>query len=228
MLADEPKLHWCWIDMRPRQRRRVAVVFTYAFLLIVPIAMSDYSSHPGWAIAGLIAGMETFVWLSVMRRNGIVKRFEPKSSMRIKGMGDVVFVEGLDQWAQYFYGAPNFDAASPAQQDELLSRFKPGKRLFPAKRAVSDTPWLDERELKERDSAERWTARQVMVVLYACAGIYTSWAINQRPVHPLEVATVFVMCGVALQTLPRARVLWTESDPRDMPGELALIEQADI
>jgi hypothetical protein len=37
----------------------------------------------------------------------------------------------------------------------------------------------------------------------------------------------FAICGVALQTLPRARVLWTEPDPRDVSGELSLVEQAD-
>jgi hypothetical protein len=156
-----------------------------------------------------------------------VKRFEPQPPLRVKGMGEVVWVEGLDQWARYFYDAPSFDAANPAQQDELLSRFKAGKRLFAAKRTETDTPWLDEREVKERDSAERWTARQVLWLLSLSAGIYTSRAINQRPAHPLEVATWFVLCCVALQTLPRARVLWTEPDPRNVSGEISLVEQAE-
>jgi hypothetical protein len=226
MLADEQRLRWCRIDMRARPRRRVAVIFTYVVLMIVFVMASRNSSHPGWTMALLCVGVEGLVWLSVMRRNGIVKRFEPKLPMRIKEMGEVVFVEGLDQWAQHFYGAANFDAASPMQQDELLSRFKAGKRVFPAKAGTSDTPWLDERELKERDSAERWTTRQLMWLLATYAGIYTSRTINQRPTKPLDVAIQLLMFAVALQTLPRARVLWTESDPRDPLGELALVEDA--
>lgn len=227
MLSDEAKLHWWRLDMRPRTRRRVTVVCTYVALVTFSIATSENGRHPVWAMAGLVVGIELLVWLSVMRQSGIVKRFEPKPPMRIKGMGEVVWVEGLDQWAHYFYDAMSFKAASPAQQDELLSRFKPGRRLFPAKRTETDTPWLDERELKERDSAERWTARQVMFLLSVGAGVYTSQAINQRPVHALEVATGFFMCCVALQTLPRARVLWTEADPRDMASGLAVVEQAE-
>lgn len=225
MLADEQKLHWCQIDMRPRSRRRMAVVFTYAVLFILFVVASSNASHPGWTMVCLGAGVEGLVLLSVMRRNGIVKRFEPKPPMRLKGMGEVVFVEGLDQWAQHFYGAANFEAASPVQQDELLSRFKAGKRLFPAKAQDSDTPWLDERELKERDSAERWSARQLMWILATYAGIYTSRAIYERPTKPLDVAIDLLMFAVALQTLPRARVLWTEPDPRDTARELALLEE---
>lgn len=229
MLSDEAKLHWWRLDMRPRTRRRVTVVCTYVALITFSIAMSECGGHPVWAMAGLVVGIELLVWLSVMRRNGIVKRFEPKLklAMQIKGMGEVVWVEGLDQWAHYFYDAASFEAASPEQKDQLLSRFKAGKRLFRAKRTETDTPWLDERELKERDSAERWTVRQAMLLLSAGAGVYTSQAMKQRPVHALEVATGFFMCCVALQTLPRARVLWTEADPRDMPSELAFVEQTE-
>ena len=227
MLADVPKLHWCGIDMRSRWRRRVAVVMTYAVLVIVVIAIGDHAEHQGWVMAGLAIGIEVLIWLSVMRGDGIVKRFEPKPPMRIKGMGEVVFIEGLDQWAQHFYNAPTFDAATPAQQNELLSRFKAGRRVFLAKHTESDTPWLDERELKERDSAERWTARQVMLLLAAYAGVFTSRAIQQRTVHPLEVATEFLMFAVTMQTLPRARVLWTEPDPQDVSGELILVEQPE-
>jgi hypothetical protein len=225
MLADELKLHWAFIDMRPRWRRRVAVVITYSALLIVSVLTSQCTAHPVWAMVALAIAVEIVVLLSVMRRNGIVKQFEPAPApLNIKGIGEVIFVDGLDEWARYFYGVPKFDVATPSQQSDLLSRYRVGRRLFPAKYRDSDTPWLDEREVRERDSAERWAAKQGIAILSAFVGIYTLQAWHQRLMDPLEVATAFLISGVALQTLPRARVLWTEIDPRELSRELALVE----
>jgi hypothetical protein len=224
MLAEEQKLRWCGMDMRPRRRRRAAVLGTYAVLFIVCVKAASYLSHPGWTMFGLIVVVQLLVWLSIMRSSGIVKRFEPKRPMRLKGMGDVVLVEGLDGWAQHFHGAASFEAASPEQQADILSRFKFGARWFPVRAGESDSPWLDEREVKERDSAERWSGQQVMVLLASYAGVYTARAIDQRPVTPWDVAVAFFMFAVLAQTLPRARVLWTEDDPREEFGELHLVD----
>ena len=224
MLADEQKLRWLGMDMRPRGRRRVAVVLTYVVLFAATVAATEYVNYPGWTLVVLFAVVETLVWLSVLRSNGIVKRFEAKPPMRLKGMGEVVLVEGLDGWAKHFYGAASFDAATPEQQAEILSRFRMGARLFPVRAGESDTPWLDEREVKERDSAERWSGRQMISLLSIYAGIYTTHAMHQETVKPLDVAVAFLSFAVLAQTMPKARVLWTEEDLRAWGSELHLVE----
>ncbi|HEY9138747.1 MAG TPA: hypothetical protein VIM67_10770 [Terriglobus sp.] len=224
MLAEEQKLRWCGFDMRPRGRRRVAVLATYTALFVISIVASEYVNHPVWAIVGLIVVTGAVTWLSVMRTNGIVKDFVPKPPMRIKGIGEVVFVEGLDGWAKHFYSAASFDEATPSQREEILSRFKPGKRLFPVKEDSSDTPWLDEREVKERDAAERWSRQKMTNVLGIYMGLYLTHAIYQETVRPLTVAVQLFMLSVLAQTLPQARVLWTEDDPREGLGEMHLVD----
>jgi len=226
MLAEEQKLRWFGMDMRSRGRRRAAVVGTYLVLFVVCVVASEYASHPGWLMLGLSATVEGIVWISVMRSSGIVKRFEPKPPMRLKGMGEVVLVEGLDGWTQHFYGVASFDAASESQQADILSRFRLGARLFPVRAGESDSPWLDEREAKERDSAERWSGRQIAKLLVTYAGIFTGQAINgsRRAITPLDVAVDFLMFAVLAQTLPRARVLWAEEDPREGISELHLVD----
>jgi hypothetical protein len=223
MLVEGQKLRWWRIDMRPRWRRRAAVLLTYFLIFVAGATLSVWNNHPIWAMFCFAVGTMIVVRLSVMRENGIVKGFDGKAPIPVRGYGKMIFVEGLDEWAQYHYGVSNFEAASPAQQDELLSRFKMGKRLFPAKPDTADAPWLDEREKKERDSAERWSMKVVMGILASYAGIYTSRSLRRKVVEPLEVAFEFFMFAVLLWTLPRARVLWTEPDPREFGDEMALV-----
>jgi hypothetical protein len=60
MLAtDVEKLHWCGIDMRPRWRRRVAVVATYAMFLFV------VWWHPRWTY-GAVEGLWLVWFLSTV------------------------------------------------------------------------------------------------------------------------------------------------------------------
>jgi hypothetical protein len=226
MLVDEQKLRWCGIDMRLRWRRRVAVLVTYFFIFAAGMALSVWDGHPVWAMVCFGVGSPLLVRLSVMRENGIVKRFDGRTSVPVRGMGEMVFVEGLDEWTKYHYGVENFEAASLVQQDELLSRYKMGKRLFPAKPGSSDAPWLDEREKKERESAERWSRNLVLSLLASYAGVYTSRAYRHQKTEPLEVACEFFMFALLFLTLPRARVLWTEPDPREAGGEMELVAGA--
>jgi hypothetical protein len=224
MLAEEQKLQWWGIDMRARWRRRVAVVLTYLLIFIMVMVVSgSLETHAYWALFAVVVGTMGITWLSVLRQNGIVKRFEDKPYLRVRGMGEMVLVNGLDQWAQYFYGVADFDSASEAQKDDLLLRYRVGARLFPRKRGENEVPWLDERELKQRDSAERWTLKTGITLLGAYAGTYIARAADQRTVRPLDVAFEFWTFAVLMMTLPKARVLWTESDPREGDGEMWLV-----
>jgi hypothetical protein len=224
MLAGEQKLLWWGIDMRARWRRRVAVVLTYLLIFIMLIAFSErLKSEAYWAMFFAAVGTMGVVWLSVLRQNGIVKRFEDKPHFRVRGMGEVVYVNGLDQWAQYRYGVADFDSASETQKNELLSRYKVGTYLVPRKVGGNEAPWLDEREVKQRDLAERWTLKTGIVLLGSGAGRYIALAADQRTVKPLDVAFELFMLCVLMMTLPKARVLWTENDPREGDGEMWLV-----
>jgi hypothetical protein len=228
MLAEEQKLQWCGIDMRARWRRRGAVVLTYLLMFVMVWVVSGrLERHAFWALFAVALGTTGIIWLSVLRQNGIVKRFEDKPPLRVRGMGEMVFVNGLDQWAQYFYGVADFDSASETQKDELLLRYRVGARLFPRKRGENEAPWLDEREMKQRDSAERWTLKIGITLLCSYAGIYIARASDQRMIKPLDVAFEFFMFAVMMMTLPKARVLWTESDPREGDGEMLLVERPE-
>jgi hypothetical protein len=88
------------------------------------------------------------------------------------------------------------------------------------------TTWMDERERRERDSAERWTLDQLATYLASFSGLAVAEAARHHPLGPMEIAVgVWLFCMLA-RTLPRARVLWTEADPRLMSGELALVASA--
>jgi hypothetical protein len=79
---------------------------------------------------------------------------------------------------------------------------------------------LDERELRERDKAVRWSMRWVGTFLACAAGRYSA---TKHPLSGMEVAADFCLILVLLWTLPQARMLWTEDDPREIGGEMELV-----
>jgi hypothetical protein len=93
---------------------------------------------------------------------------------------------------------------------------EPDAHTVPLK-AYSD---LDEREMRERDGSARWTLRWVSTFLACLAGGY---AVVRRPVSGMDVAATLTLLWVLVVTLPKARVLWTERDPREIVGEIELV-----
>lgn len=229
MLAtDERQIRWMGIDLRARWRRRVAVIGTYCvFAVLTGIATDDgLAFHPRWtahvylALITLIA--VTMIWraLSVFRPNGVVKSFEdPPEFVGLQGK---VMVNGLDEWARYRFDVASFEEASEEQQADLLKRYRVGTFLMPAKPRSS---WLglDEREKGERDGAARWALKQVAIYLAIWSGIYASEAARHQSIDPVEMVAEFWLFSILAQTLPQARVLWTEPDPREMAGEMELL-----
>jgi hypothetical protein len=221
MLAtDEKRLRWWGIDMHARSRRRVAVVVTYFVLVVmVMIAMSNrWPGHLYWTLLGMVVSTTVSVALSVFRRNGVVKSFE--DPLRMRGpMAGKMFVNGLDEWARYRYGVASFEEASEAQQAELLNRYRVGTFVVPTK----PKPWtgLDEREIGERDGASRWALQCMTGILAYFAAVLAV----QKPLSPIEVSGFLWSFALLAQTLPQARVLWTERDPRVMTGEMEMVER---
>jgi hypothetical protein len=214
MLAtEEKKLRWMGIDFRSRWRRRAAVVLTYAgFFVILEVAIGDprWAGHPYLRLVAM--GALTFLLqaISVFRNGGLVKKFAlPRLGVEPKHM----VVGSLDEWARYRYGAPGFDAATDEQQKELLRTYHVGNYLVPAK--PLENCLLDERERAERDSTSRWVLGQLAWILALMTG---STAMQRRPFTPFEVAALLWIFFILAITLPQARILWIEPDPRDAAG----------
>src|SRR5208282_266039 len=99
-----------------------------------------------------------------------------------------------------------------------LRNYKVGNYLVPPK--LVDDPTLDERERAERDRISRWALRQVGFFLAIYAGLDI---VKKRPFSPMTTACDLWSFCILARTLPQARVLWTEPDPRDA-GELQVAE----
>ncbi len=195
------KLRWWGIDMRPRWRRRLAVIGSYFGFAGLLGGMPHWVRLiPEVAQSGaiiLLIGMWLFV--SVFLRNGVVKSFEDVREEPV--------LNQLNFAAQKRYGLVGFDAANEEQQEWLLRRYRVGK--------------LDERERGERDSAARWAWRWIAFLLVIAAIDYLSNF--HKTVDRLQVAAILLGFWVLAITLPQARVLWTEADPRELCGEMELV-----
>lgn len=208
LASDVKKLWWLGIDMQPRWRRRAAVVVTYCILFVlVMVAMDNYwAPHRYLALAAMVLSTVACQSASVFRRNGVLKSFEdPRPVVRGR-----VMVNGLDEWARYRFGAANFEEATEKQQTELLRRYRVGTFLVPAKAK----PWvgLDEREIGERDNSSRWALQRIATLLAMYAGIF---AVKPKPLEQMEMAGFLWSFFLLAITLPQARILWTEPDPRE-------------
>jgi hypothetical protein len=222
MLAtDEKRLRWCGIDMHARWRRRVAVVATYLvlFVMIETAVENHWPAHPYWTLMGMVVLTSSWVAVSVFRKNGVVKSFEDPLQMR-GSMAGKMFVNGLDEWARYRYGVASFEEASEAQQAELLKRYRVGTFMVPEKPDGERWTGLDEREIGERNDASRWALQRIAGLLAIYAGI-----LAVKPIAPLVVAGFLWSFSLLARTLPQARVLWTERDPRGMTGEMEMVER---
>lgn len=211
--TDEKKLRWMGIDLHALWRRRAAVLITYVVLTSVlggTVGEAGWSGHPYLRLATMCALTYALLALSVFRIGGLVKSFE---NYQIGVAPKHVILGSLDDWARYKYGVAGFEAASAGQQEELLKSYRVGNYLLPAKPGYDSR--LDERERAERDSTSRWALRYVSYFLALMTG---STAIQRFAWSPFEVAAMLWTFFVLTITLPQARVLWTEPDPRDAGG----------
>jgi hypothetical protein len=222
MLKPEKNLRWLGIDMRPRWRRRIAVIVTYvAFALAVAVVGDGGWGHPYITMIVLVGAV---LYLGIFSNSGPVKSFEVPQPGTFGSK--YVLVNGLDDLARYRYGVACYDAASEEQKSDLLQTYHVGTRLFPRKPALdeqtglSERDWVDEREKQERVLAERWARRWLLTMLGVTTGRYL-W--RHTPVQPLEVVADLLSLGVLAATLAQARILWTEPDPRDAAGEIELV-----
>jgi hypothetical protein len=217
MLKPEKNLRWLGLDMRPRWRRRSAVILTYlAFItVVVKVEAGGYWGHP--ALTTLVLTLAVFI-VGIFSGFGPVKSFEPPPNGSYGSK--YILVNGLDDLARYRYDVPNYDAASDEQKSDLLQTYHVGMRLYPRKSSLNEQYWLDEREKQERIGAEQWARRWLMTMMAITLGRYLE---RHTAPQPLEVAGDLLWLLILAQTLPPARILWTEPDPREAPGEIELV-----
>lgn len=186
------------------------MVGTYvAFASLIALAQTVYDSwpaHPVLEFFAMIVVTSMVEHISVFR-TGVVKSFDGSPG---RMFGKYQMVGSLDEWARYRYGVAGFEEASQEQQSELLRRYKVGNYLVPPK--LVDDPMLDERERGERDRISRWALRQVGSYLAVYAGLAI---VKKHPFSPMATACDLWSFCILARTLPQARVLWTERDPRD-------------
>jgi len=222
MLKPEKNLRWLGIDMRPRWRRRIAVIVTYiAFGVAVAMVREGGWGHP---YISMIVLNGAILYFGIFSSRGPVKSFEVPQQGTFGSK--YVFVNGLDDLARYRYDIASYDAANEEQKSDLLQTYHVGTRLYPRKSALdeqtglSEQQWVDEREKQERVLAERWARQCLLAIMGVTTGRYL-W--RHTLVPPLDVVADLWTLGILAVTLAQARVLWTEPDPRDAPGEIELV-----
>lgn len=227
MLAADSEILWRGIDMRSRRRRRWTVFGCYAalFTAFVWIGTSRrWMEHPYMVFCGMMAVSVAWERLSIFGKNSPVKDLRERPSIRINGMGELVRVTGLDERARYKFGVESFEAASEEQRSELLNTHKIG--TYWMRKDRDKTPWLDEREQQERDNAERWALQQIVRFLAIYTGIlFSDMARHGGKLDGQAMVTILLFGVLLAQTLPKARILWTEQDPRTYTGELMLVDE---
>jgi hypothetical protein len=213
LMEEEKRLRWCGIDLRARWRRRVLVVATCA-LYFVGLAWGASLSAPYHA--GFWVMLTAQAWLllfSVFRDGGPVKTMGDRPRM--------VMVRGLDDWARYRSGV-SFDELSEEQQKALLSRYRIGNFLVPA-RFSRDPRWPDEREQKQRERVTRHVANWLPGVVSALAGQY-AW--KRQPIDGVEVGAMLLMVVATMRVGTGAVILWEEPEPLE-DGELRLVGEKE-
>jgi len=215
-------MRWWGLDVRSRRRRRWALSGFYAVLFVVFAGVgttSRWTAHPYIVLLSLVVAAAVLGRLSILGKRGPMRDRE-RPALRL-GKIEYVSVSGLDERARYRFGLESFDAASEAQKNELLNTHWGGTRYMPNER--DKTLWLDEREQRDWDSAERWALQQVIKILGILTGIWLSEMARYGKLDGYSVVTLLLYVGLAAMTLPKARVLWTEVDPRELGGELAVV-----
>ena len=164
MLATDPRrLRFLGLDLRPRARRRWAVVLVSVAYMAITVSATRQVFPDGRVVIWLASVAVAF--FGIFGHTGPVKSF-----------------------------------------DELQNALD------------SEVP--DERELSQRNRASYLSLR-VIAVMFVCNAVGFS---EGRLAHqPDDLVAMALNYAVIAMTLPKAIILWTEPDPRELGGEIELV-----
>jgi hypothetical protein len=219
MLKPEKNLRWMGIDMRPRGRRRVAVVVTYLVSFGTAGWLSTWRGSPPItspvALFGLFFAID---FLTIVRGGGLVKDFQEPPSPVTFGAKGALWVKS----ARFLVSrTARWRVAKPDKQERMLERLEQSFPYTIQPSISANAP--DEREKGEADMASRRTLQLLSVVLLYNA---VSAGMQGKNWTPPEVVFMMLAYLVIARTGPRARILWREPDPRDASGEIELVQPA--
>jgi hypothetical protein len=194
--------------MRPRLRRRFAVVLTYGVYTGVMVAATEHAFSET-KIVMWVASIG-IVLLGIFRNNGPVKSFDLPNRLTRSRVRDSM-LRGLDKGSERRYGVA-FDELSEEKQEEIMGKVRGsamGKYLEPE---IADPNLPDEREMVERNKASVRTLQFVATMTIVMAIGFTRGTLHHQ-VDDLVASALELM--VIVLTLPKAIILWTADDPRE-------------
>jgi hypothetical protein len=219
MLATQQnRIRWMGIDMRPRWRRRVAVVATYASAFAASLLLVSWQGY-GWltptkALFALVIALEL---ISVFRDGGLIKTFEdPLPQDRLLSRAGAY---SLSRAKSRLSTSKRYASSTPEEQQRMMRRLDE----WPAFMRQADGPGIvpDERERAERDQAARATLKRLASILFFVSFLT---AVRGQAAWPrMEAVEFLLIFFVIARTGPKAFVLWREPDPRDVTGEIELV-----
>jgi hypothetical protein len=216
--------------MRPRWRRRVAVVVTYFVSFIACVWLTQWKGSdlvpPSMALFGLWLAIE---FLSIFREGLLTKSFEEPLYSGTERFGyGIVRRFGLkvakSSLTSRLRSTLKFQQMTEAEQDEALTeteeKVEQGFPVTIPEYRSPDAP--DEREMMERNRASRQTLLFLSTMLSYGA---VSATMRATPWKAIDVTAYLLSMLVIARTGPKARVLWREPDPREGSGEMELVTQ---
>ena len=231
MLAtNETRLRWLGMDMRPRWRRRVAVMITYVAAFLASVGLTNWRGY-GWitpveALFGLWLAME---FLTIFREGQLTKSFEERAYTDTERFGyrtvrKVGLKRGKAALKSHLESTMKFQLMTDAQQKEALQEAETRvEQSFPFTIPEDDSPDApDERERAERSRA--WKRTLLFLSTMLSFGAINA-AMNARPWRSIDVVAYSLTLLVIARTGPKASVLWRERDPRELDGEVEMVER---
>jgi hypothetical protein len=131
------------------------------------------------------------------------------------------FATGLDGFAWYEYGVrfKKLTETQKAEIEALRREYPHGRWMRPNK-----VTWFDDERLRNEENELRARVQRVMTWVLVVSAIVFTWALLDDVTigTDLALAWAWTLAGLAV-TLRQAIPLWTEVDPREMVGELAVV-----
>jgi len=218
LATQQNRISWMGIDMRPRWRRRVAVIATYLVAFATSLMLPFWQGH-GWftptkALFALVIAVEL---ISIFRDGGMVKTFEdPLLQDRLLARAGVY---SLSRAKSRLSASKRYVRSTPEEQQRMMRRLDEWPPFMRQTDGSGIVP--DERERVERDQAARATLNRLASMLLLVSFLT---AVRGEAAWPrMEAVQFLLIFFVIARTGPKAFVIWREHDPLEIAGEIELV-----